>query len=189
MAGKDKTTVDQKLWAPWRIEYIEQPQSEGCILCDLPPPDSDRDALILHRGPACFVIMNLYPYNNGHLMVSPYRHISTLAELSPDEQAEIAALLETTVDVLKRAITPDGFNIGLNLGKTAGAGIEDHLHWHVVPRWAGDTNFMPVVGGTKVLVEGLQETWEKLHAEFVRITSERNSKLPQLSKSANNSRT
>ena len=171
------------------MEYVEQPQSEGCILCDLPEPERDRGSLVLYRGATCFVMMNLYPYNNGHVMVSPYRHICTLSSLSLDEKAEITSLLGGTVEVLENAISPDGFNVGLNLGKVAGAGIEDHLHWHVVPRWAGDTNFMPVVGGTKVLVEGLQETWDKLRTGFQRLEKEEASRTAQASNPASSSRT
>ena len=186
MGDKKQNMSNQKLWAPWRIEYIEQPEPDGCILCDLPGLDQDRDSLILHRGPTCFVMMNLYPYNNGHLIVSPYRHISSLSLLTPEEEKEITPLLGITVEVLRRAITPDGFNIGLNLGKSAGAGIEDHLHWHVVPRWVGDTNFMPVVGATKVLVEGLKETWDKLRAEFEVVGEDGKTASPQAGRSDDN---
>lgn len=154
------------MWAPWRMEYILSPKPQGCIFCDKPKQDQDRENLIVHRGEFCFVIMNYYPYNNGHLMVVPYRHISTLETLQKSEHVEMMSLLTRCTRVLSKTMTPDGFNIGMNLGRVAGAGIDDHLHFHIVPRWNGDTNFMPVLGHTKVLVEALYETWETLHAQF-----------------------
>lgn len=155
-----------KLWAPWRIEYILQPKIEGCIFCTAATENRDQKNLIIHRGEHCFVIMNYYPYNNGHLMVVPYRHIAELEDLSEFENKELMDLLSQCVRVLKQKISPHGFNIGMNLGTVAGAGIKDHLHFHIVPRWNGDTNFMPITGHTKVISEALQQTWEKLKAGF-----------------------
>ncbi len=156
----------KKLWAPWRMEYIRQEKSSGCIFCDKPKQDRDRENLILHRGAGCFVIMNFYPYNNGHLMVVPYRHSADLAALTAAEQSEMMTLLGRCTTILTQQMRPHGFNIGMNLGRTAGAGIDDHLHFHIVPRWNGDTNFMPVTGHTKVLSQGLQESWDSLKPWF-----------------------
>ncbi len=154
------------MWAPWRMEYILSTKSKGCIFCDKPRQKNDRENLILFRGERCFVIMNFYPYNNGHLMVVPYCHVSNLEDLTSEEHAELMALLAKSNRVLKSAVNPDGFNIGMNLGKVAGAGIDDHLHFHIVPRWNGDTNFMPVLGHTKVLAQALFETWDSLQPLF-----------------------
>jgi ATP adenylyltransferase len=151
-----------KLWAPWRMEYILQEKPQGCIFCDKPKENRDRENLILHRGKFCFVIMNFYPYNNGHLMVVPYRHTADLAGLSPEEQTEMMALLGSCSRILTQSMSAQGFNIGMNLGRVAGAGVDDHLHFHIVPRWNGDTNFMPITGHTKVLAQGLQESWDAL---------------------------
>lgn len=155
------------LWAPWRIQYIENcDKPEGCIFCDKPAEDRDRENLIVHRGDTVFVIMNRYPYNNGHLMIVPYRHTCDLASLSRAEQTESFDLLAVSKAVLHEVMHPHGFNVGMNLGRVAGAGIADHLHYHLVPRWDGDTNFMPILGHAKVVSEGLDQTWEKLVRGF-----------------------
>ncbi len=155
------------LWAPWRIEYIENTSEyEGCIFCDKSKESDDRKNLIVYRGELGFVMMNRYPYNNGHLMVVPYQHTSEFSSLSSEEKLELFNLLEVSLDVLRKVMKPQGFNIGMNLGRLAGAGIADHLHFHIVPRWGGDTNFMPILGHTKVISEGLEQTWEKLKREF-----------------------
>jgi len=159
----------KKLWAPWRMDVILQEKPAGCIFCDKPRQSADRDNLILHRGRTCFVIMNFYPYNNGHLMIVPYRHVANLSELTAGEHGEMMALLASSCDILSQVIKAQGFNIGMNLGHTAGAGIDDHLHFHIVPRWNGDTNFMPVTGQTKVLSQGLCESWDQLHPHFRQI--------------------
>jgi ATP adenylyltransferase len=156
----------KKLWAPWRIEYILQEKPQGCIFCDKPRQERDRDNLILFRGSTCFVIMNFYPYNNGHLMVVPYRHTAELNSLTPAEQAEMMTLLGRGTQILQQQFKPHGFNIGMNLGRVAGAGIDDHLHFHLVPRWNGDTNFMPITGHTRVLSQGLLEAWDQLQPWF-----------------------
>lgn len=154
------------LWAPWRMKYILKDKEEGCIFCTKPAEGADKENLILLRGEQCFVIMNFYPYNNGHLMVVPYRHIANLEDLTEGENLEMMRLIGRCVSVLKKAISPHGFNIGMNLGKMAGAGVENHLHFHIVPRWEGDTNYMPIIGHTNVVSEGLEQTWEKLKREF-----------------------
>ena len=157
----DKKT--NRLWAPWRIEYIETvSKHEGCIFCDKSAEKDDRKNLIVCRGTHVFVMMNRYPYNNGHLMVVTCRHIGDLCDLNSEEKIELFDMLQCMKKILSAVLNPQGFNIGLNLGRIAGAGIEDHIHFHVVPRWQGDTNFMPVSGHTKVISEALEQTWEKL---------------------------
>lgn len=160
----------EHLWSPWRLAYITGgAASEGCVFCNA-LADSEG-ALIVHRGAACFVILNLFPYNNGHLMVVPNRHIASLGSATPDELAELIALTRDAEIALTEAYAPQGINMGINLGKSAGAGIIDHVHMHVVPRWNGDTNFMTVVGKTRVLPEELPETAAKLRAIFARLTA------------------
>jgi ATP adenylyltransferase len=161
------------LWAPWRIEYITGHKEDGCIFCNRFALTDDRTNLILARGRFSFVIMNKYPYNNGHLMVAPIRHTGDFGSLQADEIGEIFAFVQTFLGVFHDVMNPHGFNIGLNLGKTAGAGVEDHLHVHVVPRWDGDTNFMPVIGEVKVISEHIQSTYGKLLEAYLTIkTSE-----------------
>jgi ATP adenylyltransferase len=159
------TSGPERLWAPWRMEYIGSASSEeeqGCIFCELPAKNDDEATYILARQEHSFAILNKFPYNSGHLMVAPFRHVGTLKDLKDDESLDMAKLLGRCVEALKEAMQPDGFNLGMNLGQVAGAGIPDHVHWHVVPRWSGDTNFMPIVSETKVLPELLRETYEKL---------------------------
>jgi len=146
------------------MEYIENVNEDnGCIFCIKPGEDNDRENLIVFRGKTCFVIMNRFPYNNGHLLIVPYKHTSTIQELDDEEKLELFQVIDKCCQVLKDVMNPQGFNIGMNLGRPAGAGIADHVHFHVVPRWNGDTNFMPVTGGTKIISEGLEKTWEKLY--------------------------
>ncbi|HUJ27973.1 MAG TPA: HIT domain-containing protein [Myxococcales bacterium] len=155
------------LWAPWRMELIEKGgPHKGCIFCNLPREAADRDNLILGRTKHCFAIMNRFPYNNGHLMVVPRSHESDLDKLSRDENGELSEMLRVAVRILGRAYAAQGYNVGMNLGRIAGAGIADHLHWHVVPRWNGDTNFMPVIGETKVMIEHLHAGWDRLRPLF-----------------------
>ena len=156
----------KKLWAPWRIEYIRSPKEDGCIFCDKPAGDNDREDLILYRGEKAFILMNLYPYNNAHLMIAPYIHVDNTEELDADTYKEIMVLADQSMAILKETIDAQGFNFGANIGAAAGAGIEDHIHFHIVPRWAGDTNFMPVLGHTKVEVQGLQECYDLLRPHF-----------------------
>ena len=159
----------KKLWAPWRIEYIRSPKEDGCIFCDKPAGDNDREDLILYRGEKVFILMNLYPYNNAHLMIAPYIHVDNTEELDADTYKEIMVLADQSMAILKETIDAQGFNFGANIGAAAGAGIEEHIHFHIVPRWAGDTNFMPVLGHTKVEVQGLQECYDLLRPPFDRI--------------------
>jgi ATP adenylyltransferase len=143
---------ERPLWAPWRIEYITGPKGDQCIFCE---PDS---AHVVERGERCFVLLNAFPYAPGHVMVAPIRHVAELTELGDEELLELMQLARRLVRALETAMTPDGFNVGLNLGKVAGAGIADHLHLHVVPRWQGDNNFMPVLADTHVIPQALEET-------------------------------
>lgn len=152
----------KKLWAPWRIEYILSEKTDECIFCKYPKMNDDKKYLILYRGEKAFIILNKYPYNNGHLMVVPYRHVSTPLDLNDDELLEMDKLINLSIRVLSEAMKPHGFNLGANIGKAAGAGIEDHYHIHVVPRWEGDTNYMPIIANTKVVVEALDRTYDKL---------------------------
>jgi ATP adenylyltransferase len=157
----------QRLWAPWRLPYVTEASgsASACIFCDA-CSHIETDPLVVHRGPACFVILNKFPYNNGHLMVVPYRHLSWLGELNAVELAEVAALMQAAERVLTEAYHPHGFNIGVNLGKAAGAGVINHVHLHVVPRWNGDTNFMSVVGETRVLPEELSAAADRIRRGF-----------------------
>lgn len=156
----------QRLWTPWRMSYIRgaDPKTDGCPFCFLPARGAEQDAesFIVHRGDASYVILNAYPYNPGHCMVVPFRHVASLAELDAAETAEIAQLCRQVTLALTACSGAASFNIGMNLGAAAGAGIADHLHQHVVPRWGGDTNLMPVVGQTRVLPELLAETYDRL---------------------------
>ncbi|RLA81319.1 MAG: HIT family hydrolase [Deltaproteobacteria bacterium] len=150
------------LWAPWRMEYILSPKEDSCIFCTPLQQRDDRRNLILHRGKESFIILNRYPYTNGHLMVAPYRHIGLLEELSPEEVKDLMINIQLSIRVLKGAMAPHGFNIGANVGKVAGAGVEGHVHFHIVPRWEGDTNYMPVLASTRVIPEHLQQTYDRL---------------------------
>ena len=165
-SGTDRV---ERLWTPWRMEYIQAAKvdPEGCIFCELPEKGDDDAAHILKRGERAFVLMNAYPYNPGHLMVAPYRHTGEIEHLDADELLDLGRLLQVAMRALREEMEPHGFNLGMNLGRIAGAGIPDHLHWHVVPRWSGDTNYMPVIGQTRVLPELLEETYRKLHPRFV----------------------
>lgn len=160
--------MEQPLWAPWRVEYIRSEKPRGCIFCAFPaePPERDRQNLVVHRGARSFSCLNRFPYNSGHLMVIPRAHVSDLAALDPASWADLQDELRRAVAVAKAVYRPDGMNVGMNLGLPAGAGIADHLHWHVVPRWVGDNSFMPVVGETRVVVEALDAAWERLSAGF-----------------------
>ncbi len=155
----------QRLWRPWRMAYIKgQERHATCFLCDAAaaPGSKDEENLVVGRGDLAFVILNLYPYNTGHLMVAPYRHVGELDDLTHSELDEVWSWTRRSVSAHREASQPEGFNIGINLGTVAGAGVPGHFHLHVVPRWGGDTNFMPVVGETKVLPELLSETYARL---------------------------
>ncbi len=161
----------QQLWAPWRIEYIRMEKMDECIFCKFPEEEDDEKNLILYRGKHAFVIMNNYPYNPGHVMVAPYRHVGEIEDLSEEEWEDVHTLTTLMVRAIKRAMNPQGFNIGLNIGGVAGAGIEGHLHVHIVPRWNGDTNFMPVISDTKVIVQGIRENYKELKREIEKLIS------------------
>jgi len=156
----------KQLWAPWRMEYIKSEKSGECIFCSLPREDDDAKNYILHRGQSAFIIMNIFPYNCAHLMVSPFRHVGCLTEQDTSETTESNLLTRKCIEILRAVINPDGFNIGYNIGKAAGAGYDEHVHCHIVPRWTGDTNFMPVLGETKVHPEHLKSTYNKLLPHF-----------------------
>ena len=158
----------ERLWTPWRRAFIEGStgSSDACFLCSVPAQTDDKRNYLLHRAQRVFALLNLYPYNSGHLMVAPYMHTGDLANLDALIASELIALTQRSVGILQRVYQPDAFNVGMNLGKSAGAGVPDHLHVHVVPRWSGDTNFMPVLGDTKVLPETLDQTYERLAALF-----------------------
>lgn len=164
----------EKLWAPWRMKYIEAidtTQHGACIFCEKPHEHSDKKNLIVYRGETCYAILNLFPYNNGHLLVVPYKHTCELNDLDQATRLELLDIAQAVMDVMKKTLRTDGFNLGINFGRTAGAGIAEHLHLHIVPRWNGDTNFMPVIGGTKVISESLEDTYTKLNKSFKDILS------------------
>jgi len=161
----------ERLWSPWRHAYVTRAsEPEGCVFCAAPASDDGR-ALVVHDGATCFVILNLFPYNGGHLMVVPRRHVATLGALADDELVEMARTARLAEAALTEAFQPQGMNVGLNLGRPAGAGIADHLHVHLVPRWNGDTNFMPVVGNVRVLPEDLFTTAGRLRPIFARLAA------------------
>lgn len=158
-----------RVWAPWRLQYVVGPKPvEGCVFCQAASAEA-RDALLLFEGRLCYVVLNLYPYNNGHLMVVPYRHVASLSGLDADELAELASLTQRAEVVLNEAYRPQGINVGINLGRSAGAGILEHLHVHAVPRWTGDSNFMTVIGETRVLPEDLGASAARLRPIFARL--------------------
>jgi ATP adenylyltransferase len=152
------------LWSPWRLEYLTEPKAEGCIFCHAAGRGNDRENLVLLRGERAFLILNRFPYNNGHFMVVPYTHVPSLEDLDAPVLTEMMQLLNRGLAALRAIMAPDGFNVGANLGQVAGAGIEDHVHLHAVPRWAGDTNFMPVVGDMRVVPQTWLQTYDDLRA-------------------------
>lgn len=160
---------NERLWSPWRMEYIlDNGKSAECIFCSKPEEETDRENLILHRGEKTFIIMNRYPYNNGHLLIVPFSHVSDTDGLTDEEMFEILQETKRSVRILKEVMKPEGFNIGINMGKAAGAGIESHIHVHIVPRWNGDTNFMPALSNVRVMPELLDETYMRLSPLFKR---------------------
>lgn len=156
----------EQIWAPWRIKYIQMKKPDGCILCEKPGEDNDAKNYILYRGEKNFVMLNSYPYNPGHLLIAPYRHVANLEELTREERYEHFEIVSQSIKVLRQVFKPGGFNIGINSGRIAGAGIDDHFHTHIVPRWQGDTNFMPVISDVRVVPQALAETYEKLKGKF-----------------------
>ncbi len=157
----------ERLWAPWRMEYIMCGETEGCIFCIGSNDAADREILVVHRSASSFVMLNRYPYTNGHLMVIPYRHTATLDELDAPELLDLMECVRLAGQVQRRLLAPNGYNIGMNLGKVAGAGVADHLHFHVVPRWNGDANFMSVVAETRVVPEALITTFDRMKPIFL----------------------
>ena len=157
------------LWAPWRMEYVKAPKEDENTFNDKVNSKNDRDNLNLYRGDFSFIIMNLYPYNNGHILILPYKKISNMEDLNDNELLEIMKLAQEAMLIFKRKMNAEGFNFGLNMGRAAGAGIKEHLHYHLVPRWSGDNNFMPTIGNTKVIVQGLLETYDLIFPEFKKI--------------------
>ena len=166
----------EKLWSPWRSQYIESFKEEfkdnipGTLFTRILNDNDDRKNYLLHRGKTCFIIMNLYPYNSGHLMVVPYKEAKDLGELDAETRLELFELIDLGVQALTDAIKPHGFNLGANLGRAAGAGVEDHIHFHIVPRWNGDTNFMPVLNDLKVVSEEMGKTYDKLKKSIEKLT-------------------
>ena len=156
----------EHIWAPWRIQYILGEKPEGCVLCNKPAENTDVQNYIVFRGKTNYIILNSYPYNPGHLLIAPYSHTGNPEDLTEDERNEHFQLISRSLGVLKKVFKPGGFNIGANIGRVAGAGIEDHFHSHIVPRWKGDTNFMPVISDTNVVNEALSDTYKKLKQEF-----------------------
>jgi len=156
----------EHIWAPWRIEYILMEKPGGCILCEKPEEAKDTRNYILYRGDKNFIMLNSYPYNPGHLLVTPYRHVGSLEELTEDERNEHFELVSRSVTVLRETFNPGGFNIGANIGKIAGTGIDDHFHSHIVPRWQGDTNYMTVLPDVRIVPQALAETYQKLKGKF-----------------------
>jgi ATP adenylyltransferase len=159
----------ERIWAPWRLEYVKDASKDSadeCIFCAKAEQGDDEAALIAHRGERCFVILNKYPYTNGHLMVAPFEHLATIQGLPADTVAEMMALAQRAISILEAKYEPQGYNVGFNQGRVAGAGVEHHIHLHVVPRWGGDTNFMQVLADTRVMPQTLEQTYEALAGEF-----------------------
>jgi ATP adenylyltransferase len=159
----------ERLWAPWRLQYVTQEKVEGgCIFCDKPKLGDDRAAHIVRRGKAAYIMLNTFPYNNGHLMIVPFVHTSAFEDLSSDTINEMMALAQDCTRILKAEFNAEGLNLGFNLGACAGAGIKDHLHLHLVPRWAGDTNFMPVIADVRVIPQSLDQSYEIMSGAFAK---------------------
>jgi ATP adenylyltransferase len=152
----------ERLWAPWRLDYVTKDKPSGCIFCTKPKSGGDRANHIVHRGESAYVMLNTYPYNNGHTLISPFAHLAALEELPPATLHEMMDLSQWVLRAMKDAFRPGGFNMGFNLGAIGGAGIQDHLHMHIVPRWLGDTNFMPVVADVRVIPQSLDSTYDQL---------------------------
>lgn len=156
----------KNIWAPWRKEYILSKKEENCFFCEAIKDNQDRKNLVLYRGKECFCILNKYPYNNGHLMIAPKMHKDDLSKLNDSEMLELLTLSRDVKNILAKKLKPEGFNLGINFGKVAGAGVEDHIHVHLVPRWTGDTNFMPVIAETKVIPQSLEDLYLELKEYF-----------------------
>lgn len=163
----------EKLWAPWREKFILCEKQPGCFLCSTSKGNQDSENFILYRGKKCFVILNRYPYNTGHLMVAPFRHVGKLEDLKEDEANELLKITQLCIKAIKKGMKPQGINLGMNLGKISGAGVADHLHLHIVPRWLGDTNFMPVVAETKVVSTSLSNVYRILRREMGKLLKDK----------------
>ncbi|RPJ24989.1 MAG: HIT domain-containing protein [Chloroflexi bacterium] len=155
------------IWSPWRMEYIESNKAEGCIFCSAQEKEDSAENLIAFRGEHAYIILNRYPYTSGHLMVVPLAHKANLEELDPPTRAEMMELTTRCITVLRKVYNPQAFNIGANIGESAGAGVKEHVHMHIVPRWQGDTNFISILGETRVLPESLERTYQRLKREFL----------------------
>lgn len=169
MEKENRINGFEKLWAPWRMKYIEGIETEKnseCIFCEKPSEETDKANFILYRGKLCFLILNVFPYNNGHLLIVPYTHTQQFEELGAETVLEMNEVASIAIRAIKKTMRPDGFNMGMNLGRSAGAGIAEHIHLHLVPRWNGDTNFMSVIGGTKVISESLEDSYNKIKKAF-----------------------
>ena len=159
--------ANHRIWAPWRLRYVKDAnKNTECIFCTKPAEGDDRENLIVHRGERCYVILNLFPYTNGHLMVAPFEHVGRVQDIAPEVTAELMALAQRSMAILENVYAPEGFNLGVNQGRIAGAGVEGHIHLHVVPRWAGDNNYMPVIADTRVMPQSLEESHEALREGF-----------------------
>ena len=164
----------ENIWAPWRMEYIEMEIEglKGCFLCEARDSTDDRYSLVLERRDNAFAIMNRYPYTNGHIMAVPNRHVADFESLTPEELAGLMRIVQDSISILKKAVSAQGFNVGINLGRSAGAGLADHLHIHVVPRWNGDTNYMPVLSDTKIISQSLEESYTTIKNAFEEYNNE-----------------
>ncbi len=161
--------MTERIWAPWRLPYVKdaaKDAEETCIFCAKPAEDNDEANLIVHRGERGFVILNLFPYTNGHLMIAPFEHVATLQEVDTETMAELMSLSQRALGILDDVYSPHGYNIGFNQGRVAGAGVDYHIHMHVVPRWGGDTNFMPVLADTRVISQSLEDSYRALRGRF-----------------------
>jgi ATP adenylyltransferase len=160
-----------RLWTPWRYAYVSKAAPvNGCVFCEKAAPDNDEENLVVYRGELNYVLLNLYPYNNGHIMVAPYEHVATLEAVAEEAVIEMMRLARHAESILRRIYRPQGINLGMNIGQCAGAGVAGHIHLHLLPRWPGDVSFMTTVGETRVVPEDLQTTWQKLRAEFTQLT-------------------
>ena len=159
--------ANHRIWAPWRLRYVSNARKQDdCVFCVKPDEGDDREALIVHRAERCYVILNLYPYTSGHLMVAPFEHVGRLQDIEPEVTAEMMGLAQQAIRRMEAVYRPEGFNLGVNQGRVAGAGVEGHIHLHVVPRWAGDNNYMPVIADTRVMPQSLEESFDALQGGF-----------------------
>jgi ATP adenylyltransferase len=162
-----RRVANQRIWAPWRLPYVKDAAKDSeCIFCGKPAEENDEETFIVHRGERCFVILNTFPYTNGHLMVAPFEHVAKLQDLDSDTVAELMALSTRAMAIIDDVYHPEGYNVGFNQGRIAGAGYDSHIHVHVVPRWAGDTNYMPVLADTRVMPQSLEDSYEALKGHF-----------------------